>query len=76
MTVEIDAYPDTDLGTLDKRVTKVFNANKKPSSCGSCVQQTLAKLKKVYINNSFQKICQNGLLISKKQMNQIPKQET
>ncbi|MDP2684354.1 MAG: aminoacetone oxidase family FAD-binding enzyme [bacterium] len=28
VTVEIDAYPDTDLGTLDKRVTKVFNANK------------------------------------------------
>ncbi|XOU95000.1 MAG: NAD(P)/FAD-dependent oxidoreductase [Candidatus Kerfeldbacteria bacterium] len=28
VTMEIDAYPDTDLGTLDKRITKVFNANK------------------------------------------------
>ncbi len=26
--IEIDAYPDTDLGTLDKRITKIFNANK------------------------------------------------
>ena len=30
---------------------KVFNANKKPSSCGSCVKETLAKLKKVYQNS-------------------------
>lgn len=28
VTVEIDNYPDTDLGTLDKRITKVFNVNK------------------------------------------------
>jgi len=28
VTVEIDAYPDTDLGTLDKRITKIFDVNK------------------------------------------------
>lgn len=28
VTIEIDVYPDTDLGILDKRITKVFNANK------------------------------------------------
>lgn len=28
VTAEIDAYPDTNLGTLDKRVIKIFNANK------------------------------------------------
>lgn len=28
VTVQIDAYPDTDLGALDKRITKVFDANK------------------------------------------------
>ena len=40
-----------DQATLVKLYNKVFNANKKPSSCTSCVQQTLAKLKKVYINS-------------------------
>lgn len=28
VTALIDAYPDTDLGQLDKRITKVFDANK------------------------------------------------
>ena len=36
---------------LVKLYNKVFNENKKPSSCGSCVQQTLSKLKKVYENS-------------------------
>ena len=36
---------------LVKIYNKVFNANKKPSSCSSCVQQTLAKLAKVYVNS-------------------------
>ena len=36
---------------LVKLYNKVFNENKKPSSCSSCVQQTLAKLKKVYENS-------------------------
>jgi hypothetical protein len=34
-----------------KLYNKVFNANKKASGCGSCVQQTLSKLKKVYENS-------------------------
>jgi len=45
-----------DQAILVKLYNKVFNANKKPSSCTSCVQQTLAKLKKVYINS-----CKNVL---------------
>ena len=40
-----------DQATLVKLYNKVFNANKKTSSCGSCVQQTLAKLAKVYVNS-------------------------
>jgi len=40
-----------DQAILIKLYNKVFNANKKPSSCGSCVQSTLAKLKKVYDNS-------------------------
>jgi predicted Rossmann fold flavoprotein len=28
VTARIDAYPDTDLGSLDKQIVKVFNANK------------------------------------------------
>ena len=36
---------------LVKLYNKVFNANKKPSGCSSCVQQTLAKLAKVYVNS-------------------------
>tara|TARA_R100001510_G_scaffold29004_1_gene25665 strand:- start:167 stop:538 length:372 start_codon:yes stop_codon:yes gene_type:complete len=34
-----------------KLYNKVFNANKKVSGCGSCVQQTLAQLAKVYVNS-------------------------
>ena len=40
-----------DQGILIRLYNKVFNANKKPSSCSSCVQQTLAKLAKVYVNS-------------------------
>tara|TARA_R100000995_G_scaffold1880_1_gene1284 strand:- start:9391 stop:9768 length:378 start_codon:yes stop_codon:yes gene_type:complete len=40
-----------DQSTLVKLYNKVFNANKKPSSCGSCVQQTVAQLAKVYVNS-------------------------
>ena len=40
-----------DQSTLIRLYNKVFNANKKPSSCSSCVQQTLAKLAKVYVNS-------------------------
>ena len=60
---EISVYesvlPRLDKGTIsgdDQAImvqlyNKVFNANKKPSSCGSCVKETLAKLKKVYQNS-------------------------
>ena len=40
-----------DQATLVRLYNKVFNANIKPSSCSSCVQQTLAKLAKVYVNS-------------------------
>ena len=40
-----------DQATLVRLYNKVFNSNKKPSSCSSCVQQTLAKLAKVYVNS-------------------------
>ena len=40
-----------DQAVLVKLYNKVFNANKKPSSCTPCVRETLAKLKKVYINS-------------------------
>ena len=40
-----------DQAILVRLHNKVFNANKKPSSCSSCVQQTLAKLAKVYVNS-------------------------
>jgi len=36
--------------SLVKIYNKVFNANKKLTSCTSCIQQTLAKLAKVYVN--------------------------
>ena len=36
---------------LVKLYNKVFNANKHTSSCGSCVQQTIAQLAKVYVNS-------------------------
>jgi len=47
-----------DQAILVKLYNKVFNSNKKPSSCGSCVQQTVAQLAKVYINSC--KIEDNG----------------
>ena len=47
-----------DQATLVKLYNKVFNSNKKTSSCGSCVQQTLAQLAKVYVNSC--KIEDNG----------------
>ena len=47
-----------DQAILVKLYNKVFNANKKPSSCGSCVQQTVAQLAKVYVNSC--KIEDNG----------------
>jgi len=40
-----------DQAILLKIYNKVFKANKKPSSCGSCVQQTLKKLETVYKNS-------------------------
>ena len=40
-----------DQAILVKLYNKVFNANKKPSGCSSCVQETLAKLAKVYVNS-------------------------
>ena len=40
-----------DQATLIRLHNKVFNANKKASNCSSCVQQTLAKLAKVYVNS-------------------------
>ena len=40
-----------DQAILVKLYNKVFNANKKSSSCTSCVRETLAKLKKVYKNS-------------------------
>ncbi len=47
-----------DQATLVKLYNKVFNSNKKTSSCGKCVQQTLAQLAKVYVNSC--KIEDNG----------------
>ena len=47
-----------DQAILVKLYNKVFNANKKTSSCGSCVQQTVAQLAKVYVNSC--KIEDNG----------------
>ena len=40
-----------DQDIMVKLYNKVFNANKKASGCGSCVQQTLAQLAKVYVNS-------------------------
>ena len=40
-----------DQAILVNLYNKVINANKKPSGCSSCVQQTLAKLAKVYVNS-------------------------
>ena len=47
-----------DQAILVNLYNKVFNSNKKPSSCGSCVQQTIAQLAKVYVNSC--KIEDNG----------------
>ena len=47
-----------DQAILVKLYNKVFNSNKKPSSCGKCVQQTVAQLAKVYVNSC--KIEDNG----------------
>ena len=47
-----------DQAILVKLYNKVLNSNKKPSSCGKCVQQTVAQLAKVYINSC--KIEDNG----------------
>ena len=41
----------SDQALIIKIYNKVFNTNKKPSSCGSCVRETLAKIKKVYENS-------------------------
>tara|TARA_R100000664_G_C2748266_1_gene135720 strand:+ start:954 stop:1316 length:363 start_codon:yes stop_codon:yes gene_type:complete len=41
----------SDQAILVKLYNKVFNANKKPSGCSSCVKETLAKLAKVYVNS-------------------------
>jgi len=41
----------SDQALIIKIYNKVFNTNKKPSSCGSCVKETLAKIKKVYENS-------------------------
>ena len=40
-----------DQAILVKLYNKVFKANKQPSSCGSCVKQTVEKLEKVYMNS-------------------------
>ena len=40
-----------DQAILVKLYNKVFNTNKQPSRCTSCVQQTIAKLAKVYVNS-------------------------
>ena len=40
-----------DQAIMVKLYNNVFNANKKVSGCGSCVQQTLAQLAKVYVNS-------------------------
>tara|TARA_R110000824_G_scaffold41309_1_gene122999 strand:+ start:588 stop:950 length:363 start_codon:yes stop_codon:yes gene_type:complete len=40
-----------DQGIMVRLYNKVFKANKQTSSCGSCVQTTLKKLKSVYDNS-------------------------
>jgi hypothetical protein len=47
-----------DQATLVKLYNKVFNSKKETSSCGKCVQQTVAQLAKVYVNSC--KIEDNG----------------
>tara|TARA_Y100001972_G_scaffold127392_1_gene184045 strand:+ start:1192 stop:1560 length:369 start_codon:yes stop_codon:yes gene_type:complete len=40
-----------DHANIIKLYNKVFNANKKPSGCGSCIKKTLQQLEKVYKNS-------------------------
>tara|TARA_R100000329_G_C7533136_1_gene188111 strand:- start:102 stop:458 length:357 start_codon:yes stop_codon:yes gene_type:complete len=40
-----------DQAIMVKLYNKVFNKNKKPSNCGSCVKSTLTELEKVYDNS-------------------------
>tara|TARA_R100000655_G_scaffold4623_3_gene14951 strand:+ start:3006 stop:3362 length:357 start_codon:yes stop_codon:yes gene_type:complete len=40
-----------DQSIMVKLYNKVFNKNKKPSNCGSCVKNTLTELEKVYDNS-------------------------
>ena len=40
-----------DQAIMVKLYNKVFNTDKKPTSCSSCVRETLGKLKKVYKNS-------------------------
>ena len=49
--VQHGKYLNDQLSKLIKLYNKVFNTNKKPSSCGSCVKQTVAHLAKVYVNS-------------------------
>ena len=46
-----DRISGQDQATLVKLYNKVFNAKKETSSCGKCVQQTVAQLAKVYVNS-------------------------
>ena len=46
-----DVIRGTDQAVLIKLYNKVFKANKRPSRCSSCVQETLGKLKQVYKNS-------------------------
>ena len=52
-----------DQAIMVRLYNKVFNTNKKPSSCGSCVRETLSKLKKVYENSCDIKEDQDGTSI-------------
>ena len=49
--IEGDRIKGEDQAVLVKLYNKVFGETKRPSSCSSCVQQTLGKLKKVYENS-------------------------
>ena len=46
-----DRITKEDQAIMVKLYNKVFNANKKPTSCGSCVRGTLQKLEAVYKNS-------------------------
>ena len=58
--IQGDRISGKDQAIMVRLYNKVFNANKKPSSCGSCVKQTLSKLKKVYQNSCNIKEDKNG----------------